>query len=107
MSVLKSEWKQRLYLLVLIGDFLLNVIRRIRKELSKAMVMFHLNHKQTHSLGPVSVGNMFSFPFQPGTRPKGWVESQEAPVPALTQLVALGRALALSGPLALSSVKQS
>ena len=66
--------------------------------------MFHLNHKQAHSLGPVSMGNTFSFPFQPGTRPKGWAESYPS---SDTQLVALGRALALSGPPVLSSVKQS
>lgn len=58
----KREEKQRICLLALMGDFLLNVIRRIRRELLKAMFMHCLNHRDTLTMLCFH-GKTFSFPF--------------------------------------------
>ena len=47
LSLLESGEKQRIYLLALWGDFLLNVIRRIKRGLLKTMFIHHRNHRDT------------------------------------------------------------
>lgn len=76
------EEKQRLYLLALIGDFFLNVIRRIRRELLKAMFMHGLNRRDTLTMLCFR-GKTFSFPFSLALNQRDGLEVRKLLAPAL------------------------